>query len=418
MADKVLEDWIDAESAALVLICRRAIRLNGEDGAAMRSTRALWSMGVLVTLFLTTGCTQTVGKAVSAVTRPVGSVGKKAAQAVSKPFQDDGESVSSRGRSSMLSQATSDSYAASNTAAASTTTYRPRRSAEVSIDPDKEVAVNQVLGSDPNNPTSADVAYVGSALEEEYRRLDSQAKLEYEKLKHYEEKEQELVSLSEEYRLRHEATLRKRENLKRIMSLLEKDPGALAKMSPSDQALARENGLAPADSFEAGIFGDDISSCAAPGGWKESAGTEGWAGDETAGQSYGQDSFAPPPSVVGADDGAWNPSRADVTGLGNSGGEQAPASDKSADSKKMMTTTILAMDGNGAEATLILNAGQKQGVDRGMIFATGKGDQRNVLVVTKSYPTYCRAVPHPKYAAAPMQVREEVTQIESLTDFQ
>lgn len=82
--------------------------------------------------------------------------------------------------------------------------------------------------------------------------------------------------------------------------------------------------------------------------------------------------------------------------------------------RKDESCRVLACDGEGADAIVIISAGADKGIRKGMLFAVGEGENRTILTVTQVYPTCARTVPHPRYARRKVEMNDVVTPIASL----
>ncbi len=268
----------------------------------------------------------------------------------------------------------------------------------------KPAAASEVKAADP---LKADADFMESNLEKERNRLTDRAKLEFDKLNEYTEKQHQLTGLIDEYRLRHQETQNRIRNIERVMAAIETDPGVFSREQAKKAAAARE----------------DISACAAPAVppapvWRDSPA-------DSAGAAY-----VPPventvtlPSVPAAPAASGEATAGKVAGPPLD--EDAPrtavkapaapvAAAPAATGNKPLETKVLASDGKGADSTAIIGVGERDGVERGMLFAVGDPADRAVLVVTEVYGACARAVPHPQFPPHEISGQAKAVQISQL----
>jgi len=242
---------------------------------------------------------------------------------------------------------------------------------------------------------------VGSTLEAEYKRVIEREQVESRRLSEYREKKRELDEVIREFEDRHALTLKRKERLQSLMAALEGDPAAL------DAARSAEG---PAGE------GEDLRTCA-PGVWTPSA-----DGNDRPAEAK-ENGFQPEVEkdygrVAGVKaQSAAAPALAAPPGVGDVWADPvaaAPAPAPVAAAPLEIRSRILASDGRGADAVAIIGAGGQQGVQKGMLFQSGEGSSRTVLVVTEVYPSYARAQVHPHYAAGEAQVDAPVIQVSRL----
>ncbi|MBN2713848.1 MAG: hypothetical protein JXR97_15630 [Planctomycetes bacterium] len=267
-------------------------------------------------------------------------------------------------------------------------------------DSDESGKLSQTAGSNYNNPGKPDVAFVGGALDEEYESLKARQKLEEQRLSDYREKSLELAKLMHEYESRHNSTTQRIKTLEKIRKMLNEDPSMLNKLGEDDGKFVASKTPAPA-------IKDDILNM---------DGSSGWAPSDVKGDGKSTPAFTPALSMDG-DSGSFfsAPPAAKKSGpVDLVSSSSLLKKDSDTTDVKVLKASVLAMDGEGADSTIILGAGERDGVSKGMLFGSGSGKGQTVLVVTKVFPTYCRAMPHPKFGAVNVGVREKVQQLPAL----
>lgn len=275
---------------------------------------------------------------------------------------------------------------------------------------------SETLGSSANHPTSHDAAIIGSSLDEEVRRLEARERMEWDRLNKYQEKYHELAKLIKEYEQRHRATQRQVANFRRVRDLISADPSIITQPDGVNRALA-ENGIAlgaPVPATEDDLLSGGDSDWAVHGGDSpepfemNGAATE-WAPSSTPSESSiaAPPGMAPPPAAGGMDD-AWGVAPSNMGKAIQPKDENPFETPEIKPAEERLVASVLAKDEGG---DVILGLGSREGIKRGMTFAIGGGDDRTVLVVTDAYPTYARAMPHPKYCAREVQIRDRVEEI-------
>lgn len=243
--------------------------------------------------------------------------------------------------------------------------------------------LSEEAGSNYVDSKSADTEHLNSSLAQEKERLEQRREMEEGKLRLYRDKLVELEQKCKDLQGRHDATVRRLNNTIKVQKMLDSDPSALTQSS-LDTGTAGSAGSRSA-------FSDDILTMA-PAAPKKSS--SGWKENPMA-LDIPEPTMEAPTSMKAPS----FPAQKSIT-------TNKP--------EEMKDAKILAMDGKGADATLILGAGKREGIERGMIFAGGQGNRKTVMVVTKVHPTYCQALVHPEYVGSALHVKDRVKQIQDL----
>ncbi len=399
----------------------------------MSTKQSIWLALAGGIVAVSTGCGSGKGGALSSVTAPFKAVGSRVGDAsksvagrvkglATKPFQEDDGGAARRhqGPTNLQSRVSTDAHAAApagrgygNAAPAPVDVdWKARRERSSAVDSRRPEA----------NRRQRDPKF-NSTFEEELAKLREMEKTYYDRAMEYKAESSEKRELAETSMQKHQDALSRIKRLQTIMDLYESNPDRFDSSQYDSMRFGQKP--PPAADPATGKVGEDVKACHVPG-WSrdeeykppvegtwasEAAETDAAGGPETDG---GPMRLASPPGDAPAGIAAAAAGRARHGNAGRGGGGaeiNAPAH------APRISTNILATDGVGAEATVIIGAGSRDGVKKGMLFQfTDAAGRKVVLVVDEVYLTYARAYPHPAHASGDVRISDRVKQIAQLPE--
>ncbi len=382
------------------------------------------------------GCAGTAKKGVSALTapfkmvaKPVKSVSGKVANGVkgvknvvSEPFKGDGgKQAACSSRRSFDARISTDEYeAVPNVGNA---TYSGQE-AELKSEWKSSAFKRSRRMDEDSKPLLGRAEHeFDDAFQAELRQLKEMESLTSKRASQYESDAREKMELAENYRKKLEEARKRKARLQRIMDAYRRNPDAFAGEDYENlsfqQVPPKGKGRAAGQ-----LMSGDISSCSAPGGWRA---------DDRAGKS-GTEDYVPPIDDVNARSSISAANAGDTLSAPPMDGEDvavgaaspagdnpsaatAPVKPRFASKPSSLNPMILATDGTGADAIVIVGAGSRNGVKKGMLFKlVDEKGHKVVLVVKDVYLTYSRCYPHPAYANGNIRVAARAMQISGLNE--
>jgi len=386
-------------------------------------------------LVFAVGCADSARKGMAAITsplkkvaEPVGRVTKNVAggvkDAVATPFKEAERADASQTPRSLKARNSTDEYATEPAGSGSGAYDAPE---VAQADWRRVPETREAKGGETTAAPEFD-----SAFERELTELRELEKRSFERAQQYDAEAREKQEIAEDFRQKHQQTMERIDRLQKIMDMYES--GSIPGSRYDSMTFGQRQ--EPAEAYRAGDgSAAGVSTCQGP--------QQGWVAGETGGEARegmrqpAKDSAAyqPPiepvvrgsggmkPVLGGGDDQvhslAGPPGETNEFGgsLGAKSGTMAEPSVSAESGAQTIQATVLATDGKGPDATVIIGVGTRNGVKKGMLFELADAQGRRVvLMVKEAYLTYSRAYPHPGYAQGEVRVSDRVTQITSLPD--
>ncbi len=260
-------------------------------------------------------------------------------------------------------------------------------------------------------PGENDQKYIEGSLEQQLHALRQQYQQEQEQLRDCEAKREEYAQRAREYSSRLDVTKSRMARLEKVMSAIETDGEAFfdKKSSSTNTAPAYATQTpatqsSPYSKTHNGVAENSIESLLTGGPDLEPPLKSGQNNTRMADSGFAVEGDT---WVTSSD----NTSKPPALQMQSS---RAPASAPIA-TGNMKATKVLACEGEGKQLVIILDAGQKDGVQKGAYFSIQtKTGQKVIAVVTDVYPSCSRAVLHPQYSQGVVNLQDPATQVSSL----